>query len=41
MDTKNKLLTISEVNDLVASNRMLVLAGAEEALRQIKKGSCI
>ena len=41
MDTKNKLLTISEVNDLVASNRMLVLAGAEEALRQIKKGSWI
>lgn len=41
MDAINKLLTIDEVNALVTSNRVLVLAGAEDVLLKIRKGSWI
>jgi len=41
MSKINRLLTIAEVNALVASNRVLILAGTEEVLRQIKKGTWI
>jgi len=41
MNTINKLVSIAEVNALVASNRVLVLAGTEEVLRQVNKGRWI
>jgi len=41
MKTHNKLMSVPEVNALVASNRILALAGNENVLKQISKGRWI
>lgn len=41
MDIKNKLMTVDEANELIASKRVLVIAGEEHVLCQLDRGNWI